>query len=113
MITKPDKGRGVVVMDRIDYLRKMYTIIDDPATFRAIDTDTPMMNEDRLTRILGDLKKEEFISEAEYSLARPVGAMSARLYGLPKLHKKDTPLRPVMSATKTVGYGLGKVLTDD
>jgi Reverse transcriptase (RNA-dependent DNA polymerase) len=111
MITKPDKGRGVVVMDRSDYLRKMYTIIDDPATFRAIDTDTTMMNEDRLVNILRDLKKEDFISEAEYSLARPVGAMPARLYGLPKLHKKDTPLRPVMSATKTVGYGLGKVLT--
>ena len=111
MISKPDKGRGVVVMDRADYLRKMYTIIDDPSTFRAIDTDTTMKNEDRLTRILGDLKKEEFISEGEYSLALPVGAMPARLYGLPKLHKKDVPLRPVMSATKIVGYGLGKVLT--
>ena len=111
MISKPDKGRGVVVMDRADYLRKMYTITDDPSTFRAIDTDTTMKNEDRLTRILGDLKREEFISEGEYSLARPVGAMPARLYGLPKLHKKDTPLRSVMSATKTVGYGLGKVLT--
>ena len=111
IITKPDKGRGVVVMDRTDYLQKMYTIIDDPSTFRAIDTDTTMKNEDRLTRILRDLKKEEFISDEEYSLARPVGAMPARLYGLPKLHKKDTPLRSVMSATKTVGYGLGKVLT--
>jgi hypothetical protein len=83
MITKPDKGRGVVVMDRIDYLRKMYTIIDDPATFRAIDTDPTMMNEDRLVNIQRDFKKEEFISEADYSLARPVGAMPARLYGLP------------------------------
>ena len=64
-----------------------------------------------MNRILGDLKKEEFISEGEYSLVRPLGAMPTRLYGSPMLHKKNIPLRPVMSATKTVGYGLGKVLT--
>ena len=45
MITKPDKSRGVAVMDRADYLRKIYTIIDDPSTFRAIDTDTTMKSE--------------------------------------------------------------------
>jgi hypothetical protein len=111
MIPKPDKGRGVAVMDRTDYLREMYTIIDDPSTFRAIDTDTTMMNEDRLVNILRTLKNEELISEEEYSLARHVGAMPACLCGLPKLHKKDTPLRPVMSATKAAGYGLDKVLT--
>ena len=57
------------------------------------------------------MKKDGFISEEEYSLARPVGSMPARIYGLPKLHKANCPLRPVMSATKTVGYGLGIVLT--
>ena len=57
------------------------------------------------------MKKDGFISEEEYSLARPVGSMPARIYGLPKLHKANCPLRPVMSATKTVGYGLGKMLT--
>ena len=30
---------------------------------------------------------------------------------LPKLHKPNAPLRPVMSAAKTVGYGLGNMLT--
>ena len=111
VITKPDKGRGVVVMNRCDYLQKMHTIVDDTSTFRRIDTDTTISNEDRLTNILRRLKKEGFITEGEYSLARPVGSMPARLYGLPKLHKTGIPMRPVMAATKTVGYGLGKVLT--
>jgi hypothetical protein len=59
------------------------------------------------------LKKEGFISNDEYNLARPVGSRAARLYGLPKLHKPEQnyPLRPVMSGIKTVGYGLGKMLT--
>lgn len=113
VITRPDKGRGVVIMDRSDYVQKMNTILDDPSTFRPINYDPTLENENRLIKILLDLKKERFITEQEYNLARPTGSRPARIYGLPKLHKKEEnyPLRPVMSATKTVSYGLGKMLT--
>ena len=111
IITKPDKGRGVVLMDRDQYLEKMYEIISDQSTFKQVNIDTTLTTEDRLRRTLIRLKEEKFISEQEYNLARPIGVRPARLYGLPKLHKPGTPLRPVMSATKTVGYGLGKILT--
>lgn len=57
------------------------------------------------------MKKEGFITDEEYNIARTTGSQPARLYGLPKLHEQNYPLRPVMSAIKTVGYGLGKVLT--
>ena len=97
--------------DRSDYLTKMNIILDDPQSFRQIETDPTLLSEERLTNHLRRMKKDGFISEEEYSLARPVGSMPARIYGLPKLHKANCPLRPVMSATKTVGYGLGKVLT--
>ena len=111
MITRPDKGRGVVIMDRSEYVRKMETILQDPSTFTLIDHDPTIANENRLTRTLLRLKKEKFITQSDYNMARPVGSRAARLYGLPKLHKPNHPLRPVMSATKTVGYGLGKLLT--
>ncbi|CAF1299330.1 unnamed protein product [Rotaria sp. Silwood1] len=55
-----------------------------------------------------------FISDQEHKLASPSGSRPARIYGVPKLHKKreNYPLRPVMSATKTVAYGLGKMLAN-
>ena len=111
MITRPDKGRGVVIMDRSDYVSKMQTILQDPSTFTPLDHDPTIANENRVTRLLLRLKKERYITQADYNLARPIGSRAARLYGLPKLHKPNHPLRPVMSATKTVGYGLGKMLT--
>ncbi|CAM4842855.1 unnamed protein product [Rotaria magnacalcarata] len=112
IITRPDKGRGVVVMDRSDYMQKMNAILDDRSYFSLIDDDPTLVNENRLSHLLLDLKREGFISDSEYSLARPTGSRPARIYGLPKLHKQDCPLRPVMSATKTVSYGLGKMLTN-
>ena len=97
--------------DRSDYLTKMSIILDDRQSFRQIETETTLLSEERLTNQIRRMKHEAYISEEEYSLARLVGSMPARIYGLPKLHRAHCPLRPVMSATKTVGYGLGKVLT--
>ncbi len=110
IITRPDKGRGVVIMDREDYAQKMNAILDDKSAFTLINHDPTLANENELTRFLLVLKKDGFISEQEYKFASPNGSRPARIYGVPKLHKTDFPLRPVMSATKTVAYGLGKML---
>ena len=114
IITRPDKGRGVVIMNRADYVQKMNTILDDRSTFTIINHDPTLDNEAELIRFLLLLKKEGFISDQEYNLARPKGSRPARIYGVPKLHKEkeNYPLRPVMSATKTVAYGLGKMLAN-
>jgi hypothetical protein len=88
----------------------MNAILDDKSAFTLINHDPTLANENELTRFLLVLKKDGFISEQEYKLASPNGSRPARIYGVPKLHKKDFPLRPVMSATKTVAYGLGKML---
>ena len=114
IITKPDKGRGTVIMDKSDYICKMQSILQDETTFKCIDHDPTLVNEDRLIRLLLRLKKEGFITNAEYNLAKPVDSRAARLYGQPKLHKPEQnyPLRPVMSAIKTVGYGLGRMLSN-
>lgn len=111
IITRPDKGRGIVIMYKRYYIQKMELILQDQSKFNCITEDPTLANEDRLIRLLLRLKDEEFITQNEYDMARPSGSRAARLYGLPKTHKQNYPLRPVMSAIKTVGYGLGKVLT--
>jgi hypothetical protein len=111
IITRPDKGRGVVLMDRTEYNLKMESILRDESTFKALDHDPTILSENRLIRTLLRLQKRSFITRDKCNMARQVGSRAARLYGLPKLHKPDAPLRPVMSATKTVGHGLGKMLT--
>ena len=112
LITKPDKGRGVVIMNKSEYINKMEDLLADNTKFKRVDNDPTLTSEDQLIRLLSRLKKENFITEAEYKVAKPSGSRLARLYGLPKLHKENYPLRPVMSAIKTVNYGLGKMLTN-
>ena len=40
-----------------------------------------------------------------------IGCSASKFYGLPKIHKLDTPLRPIMSSRRSVTYGVAKVLT--
>ena len=46
IVTRPDKGRGVVILNREDYLKKMQAIIDDPNTFRQVTGDTTIATEE-------------------------------------------------------------------
>ena len=40
----------------------------------------------------------------------PTGCVPPKLYGLPKIHKADTPLRPIVSSCGSVTYGVAKEL---
>ena len=112
IVTRPDKGRGVVVMDKNDYISKMNVILSDRTKFTPRFDDPTLKRENSLKRLLLRLKNEHLISDAFYNTARPTGSAPGRLYGLPKMHKKQQnyPLRPVLSSIRTFNYGLAKAL---
>ena len=92
----------------------MSTILNDFTKFKKVPhTDIfhkNTLNEDKINRYLTSLKKEGFISETEYGNCYASGRSPAILYGLPKIHKPNTPLRPVLAAYNTPSYHLAKFL---
>ena len=67
--------------------------------------------EDKVRKLLNELKNEELISEQQYAeLNTPIGSRPGILYGLPKVHKHNFPLRPIISAIGTHAYKLAKFL---
>ena len=120
VISKPDKGSGVVVMDRANYVDKMMKILDDVTKFRVIDADKPtrgrkplvshplLQKEADLDRVLTSMK-EKLPNDVRNEI-RPHGSRLAHMYGLPKLHKQGVPLRPALSATGTYNFKLAKWL---
>ena len=58
-ITKPDKGRGVVILDKSDYLTKMFSILNDSSKSLPINIDTStylLKLEDKLNRVFRTIK---------------------------------------------------------
>ena len=114
LMTKPDKGAGVVILNKNDYNDKMKTIFNH--TTKILDLG-PVTNKDntakiesRIQRRLLQLRKEYLISKQVYEAVRHTGSQRPRMYGLPKIHKKDVPLRPILSMTGSAQHQLAKWL---
>ena len=109
-ITKPDKGFGVVIMNKIDYISKMDFILQGNSKFENLgpssEFDNTVKIEAHIQRRLLQLKKEGLLPSKIYSRIRPTGSQRPRMYGLPKIHKQDVPLRPILSMTGSAQHQL-------
>ena len=117
VITKPDKGNGVVILNRKDYDNMINDILNDRLKFKKLDHDPTLLREGKLQRYLLKLKKKGFFSDDDYKMVYPTGSSLARVYGLPKTHKVKVKgdklkLRPIISSIGTFNYGLAKFLTN-
>ena len=72
--------------------------------------DPTNRQKNRLINILRSIKTEGRLEDHAYKKMNPTGASSPKLYGLPKIHKKNTPLRPIVSCQGSVTYGVEKEL---
>ncbi|XP_037802991.1 uncharacterized protein LOC119597485 [Penaeus monodon] len=111
IITKPDKGRGVVILNKCDYKQKMMAILNDHTKFKRITAEVSthlLYLEDKLNRLLRTIKSS--ISVNTYNLLMTSGSRPGTLYGLPKVHKANIPLRPIISSIGTFNYNVAKFL---
>jgi len=114
LITRPDKGRGVVVLDRQYYIEKLESILSDKTKFKLLDKDPTISRENSLTSVLKQMQNDGYLTQQEYKYIKPVGSIPARLYGLPKVHKTNVPLsfRPIVSCVQSYNYQIGKYLAN-
>ena len=105
VILKPDKGNGVVVLDRIAYDNGILKIINDTSKSRPIRKDPTLLREGRLRRFLRKLLKNGHLDRCVYVKIYPSGSQPARIYGLPKIHKAREPnaIPPFHSVVSSIG----------
>ena len=110
VITKPDKGNGVVVLDRKLYNSAIEELVSDTSKFEKLNEDPILKREASLQRFLHKVKQKTF-NEIEYDKLYPSGSAPARIYGTLKIHKFSSSdlfpkLLPVVSSIVTFNYNL-------
>ena len=111
VILPADKGRVTVVMDKTDYYDKMDTLVNDKQTYEELKRDPTPSLQRKLNSKLLDLKKTDVIDIQRYNRLRCSVPQPPKLYGLPKLHKPNIPMRPKVSFCGSPTYELSKYLT--
>ena len=113
-ITRPDKGKGAVVLDKTDYINEVETILADTSKFTPVSEDAFKVitrAEDKLLRFLRKLVKNKAMIKKTADSLFHAGSSPGVLYGLPKTHKKGKlTFRPILSAIGTFNYNLAKFL---
>lgn len=71
-----------------------------------------LKEEEKIVHMLKELKDQNKITEKLFDKLKPTGSQPPRLYGLAKVHKPSTPLRPVLSMPGSAYYRVAKQVAD-
>jgi hypothetical protein len=94
----------------------MLNILGDNTKFEGVDLKKlniykeTTRREDAVRTLINELKSNEIISEHLSKELNPICSRLGIMYGLPKVHKPNFPLRPIISAIGTLSYKLAKFL---
>ena len=97
IVLMADKGVAMVVMNREEYINKPNTLLAQPA-YRPICKHPTNKIKAKLIYIFKKVKKETGLDDNSYKYMYPARCNVPKFNGLPKIHKPDTPLRPIMSS---------------
>ena len=100
----------MVVMDKQDLTNKSNQLLCQQA-YRAIPRNPTNKIKTKLVNILKRVKNQTGLDNKTYRTMYPMGCRAPKFYGLPKIHKQDTPLRPIVSSCGSVTYGVAKELS--
>ena len=109
-IVPADKGNCTVVLDRVQYDSKILSMLNDVDTYEKLPKDPTSTLERRMNAVLLRLRRSGHLSEAQYNRLRSSAGRIPLIYGLPKIHKADVPLRPIVSFVSSPTYQLSKHL---
>ena len=113
-ILKPDKGNGIVILKRSDYISSLKSLFNNTTKFNCLNEDPTSTRLNTLQNYLLTLLKRNQISESEFNFMRPKASSFGRAHGMPKIHKTytDIPLfQPIVDTTTTPHYNVGKFLS--
>lgn len=108
VLSKADKGNSIVIMNRNEYEQKVNDIIQGEE-FETLNSDPTKKFTQKIKNII---KITTFISPEVLKHIVPMNPRSPLLYGLPKIHKENIPMRPVVSYIGAPAYNLAKFLNN-
>ena len=116
IVTKADKGKVTVLLNKEDYDEKSRTLLEDNRTYKLIPSDPTVTVERKHNQLVTTLQRDGHVTEEMGKRLRVYNSMTPKYYGLPKIHKPDCPLRPIISSlmapTKPIATLLTGILKD-
>ncbi|XP_053686394.1 uncharacterized protein LOC128735938 [Sabethes cyaneus] len=112
LISKADKGTQTVILSAQEYREKMSEMLEDQTTYQKLQTDPTNKIQKKVNAFADEWLEKKYIEKRIHAKLKMSSSEPPRIYGLPKIHKENRPLRPVVSTIGSATYNLAKMLTD-
>jgi len=110
IITNADKGGCIVILDTDNYIRKIDAMLSDNTTYSKINHIDLNQKKSEVDIIINNLCEDNFISKRQKKFLSNYSPKMPVFYGLPKIHKNNIPLRPIVSQIDSPSYKINKFL---
>ena len=107
-ITKSDKSNTVVILNKSEYLNKMNNLLSDSTTYEKLHSSPLKRLASEFNKKVRDLLHN--IPNLEAKQFIQINPKLPYIYGLPKTHKENIPLRPIISQSGSFTYKLSQFL---
>ena len=94
IVKRSDKCKGLVLMEKNEYIKKTETIIRD---YQPVAKNPTKKLDDETSKLIKTTLKGKLPDKTIHAIT-PNESRTAELYGLPKTHKANIPMRPIVSA---------------
>ncbi|XP_045534547.1 uncharacterized protein LOC123721120 [Papilio machaon] len=106
LVLPADKGNATVIIDTAEYEQKVDELVSDTSTYKKVNYNPTARVTSKLNKILSSL------SDGERKRLRPLNPTPPKIYGLPKIHKPNWPLRPIVSQIDSPTYKCSRHMAD-
>lgn len=110
LILQSDKGGCTVAMNKTEYHEKTRTLLQDEKTYKKLLRDPTLSLQNKFNRLIKQLKEKGEITEQLFKHLTIYNSSCPKLYCLPKVHKQNIPLRPIVSSVNSITYNASKFL---
>ena len=94
-----NKGSGICLMNTSLYISKIEKHLADPSTYKELSSNPTQAIKNNVLSTLNYPYKIHWIDDVtRHHLTSPKPARTPLFYGIPKVHKTNIPLRPILSA---------------
>lgn len=109
VILDSDKGSVTVVMKIQEYEQKMYTLINSNS-FKTIQRDPTTTVQNKSNQLITALHENGYIDQPTSKKLKKYNAICPKIYGNPKIHKDNTPLRPIVASIQSPTSSISEFL---
>lgn len=111
IVLNSDKGSVTVIMEDIVYDQKIRNILHS-TDFKKLPRDPTLTIQTKCNKYIEKLEKSKYITKEKAKEMKTYSSVAPRIYGNPKVHKNDFPMRPIVSSINSPLNSLSEFIAD-